>query len=483
MKSSKSRITHIVLAAAIMLCAAILAACSKDAGGTGNKPGGTPDNKPSATHGSTYYLYNEADRTYDEHETIFIDGEKCSVHISGEDGMKDLDIDGTLTYDGNKISGNCGIIVTKLSDFLDDDGLKDFYDELGVTKLDLEFSANIKCEFEGIKYSNNVVVTKQTMKIQGFTGILSMLNMSQSSSTREVYCKKGETPDYSVKITLDCNGGTYNGKSTVVMRTDMDGWFEYKGIKPTREGYAFYGFARSQDGSHSVVFDRVRYEFDTTIYAQWRELINVTVDINSSEYRLEGDSVIQVGKGMYLSVEKLRIVPTVDNPTTRFKGWYDGETLCFKRLNFAEYFQQDVSLKAEWYTASEVNNYNNKLSDFGSSYDFVIHFLPKHFCVECIGHNGSVGLDISIYSVKNGQKDVLLGRRDVYDDTDRTGYIIPIRFSDRTYRGDVCIQISSFGTFVCDVMIPQSDLTVYGDHYHTHIFLDEADLTTYRTKW
>lgn len=469
-KSNKlSGLMPIVLAAIIALCAVLLVGCNKDAG----------------VSGETYYLYDENEEKFDYSEYVYIDGEKCTIHVKGEDGMKDLNIDGNVTYEDNKVSGSGGIIVTKLSDFLAKDGLNDLYEELGVTKLDMDFTANIKCEFTGTKYSNAIVVTSQSMTIRGFTGLLSMFNGTQSSSQREVYCKKGQTPDFSVNVTIDCNGGTLGGKSTVVMRTDKTGRLELSDIKPTRDGYIFDGFTTIQDFDGYVFRDDfLKVDEDKTIYAHWRETVKITYDINSTEYKVDGDSVIRVGKG--INTDRPKIVPIVANPTTRFKAWYVGTELCFKWSSTGEDFYEDTTVKAEWYTASEVAAYNSTLTDFWFMSNFIIHYMPKNFSIRDIGNNGGSSYSFKIYSVQDGQKGYYWGDSSgTLFDTDKSGQLFRISNVDPAYDGDVYLEINSYYTDkpLGSVIIPKSDLGIDGHPNVTHIFLDANDLTTYRTTW
>lgn len=101
------------------------------------------------------------------------------------------------------------------------------------------------------------------------------------------YVKDAVEPEPSVKpdnitVTLDANGGTYGGSSTLSLSTYKAGeYFELtSGLVPTREGYTFEGWvsniattniSKSGASSYSVVC----YE-DAILYAQWKEIVKPT---------------------------------------------------------------------------------------------------------------------------------------------------------------------------------------------------------------
>ena len=101
------------------------------------------------------------------------------------------------------------------------------------------------------------------------------------------YVKDAVEPEPSVKpdnitVTLDANGGTYGGSSTLSLSTYKAGeYFELtSGLVPTREGYTFEGWVsniattnitKSGASSYSVVC----YE-DAILYAQWKEIVKPT---------------------------------------------------------------------------------------------------------------------------------------------------------------------------------------------------------------
>lgn len=101
------------------------------------------------------------------------------------------------------------------------------------------------------------------------------------------YVKDVVEPEPSVKpdnitVTLDANGGTYGGSSTLSLSTYKAGeYFELtSGLVPTREGYTFEGWVsniattnitKSGASSYSVVC----YE-DAILYAQWKEIVKPT---------------------------------------------------------------------------------------------------------------------------------------------------------------------------------------------------------------
>ncbi len=462
----------VAAAALLTLCVVMLVGCGK-------KSTGAP---PS---GETYYLYDEEDGTFDEREKIFIDGEKCVISVEGVEGMKNLDVDGKIEYgEGNSITGSCGMIVSKLSDILSKEGLEELYDDLGVSSFEMKSEANIKLEFEGWKLNNFVVVTKQSFVIKGFEGLLSGLNCNDSSDDIEVYCIKGQTPDRSVPITFDFDGGTLNGKSSVVIYTDSDGKYTFPEGTPQRDGYVFrhymtrHGILALKDGDTAIWSNGA---ISDDVIAIWAERVVVTLDINSSEYKVDGDSVLITGKNMLVNIPT--VVPVVADPTTRFKGWYCDSEIMFDVM---EQFESDITITAEWYDANKVNSYNNSLhsKSFNKKDSIIVHFRPTFYNENDMGGYGGSIYTFNLYGMTNGVKDSSKkygtdGGSLWHSDESGRIQIIENVYSAFSGKDELYLEILEWSEVIGGFKINKSDF----DRQGTHIFIDENNAITYRTRW
>ena len=466
------KIVLTVLAAAILsLCAFVFVGCGK---------------KPTRESGDTYCLYDEDDGTFDERESIHIDGEKCTIKSKGEDGMKDLTVDGkVLCDDKGGVRGSCGMIVTKLSDFMSEEGLEEFYDDLGVTSFDFEFTANIKFEFLGKRINNVLIVNSQSMKISGFTGLLSGMNGTQSTTEREVYCKKGETPDYSVPVTYDFNGGTLDGKSSVVVNTDKDGYYVFPQGMPTRDGYVFKRY-ETEHGSSVDEEDRAYWSDYTPIdelKAVWTKSITLTFDVNSSEYAVEGGNTLTVGENML--VELPRVVPAVPNTTTVFKGWHFGNVEATVPPQYR--FTYSVTLTALYYDAQFVSDYNSTLNARSYRYwrptpgSLTVHFRENDYSPNEIDWYGGTSWNFTAYAVSNGNKvpSVRYGGTGNSFWNDESGMICHIDSLDGYSGGDIYLEVTYSGEVKSGMVIRAADIDPNG----AHVFIDESNIIVYRTKW
>ncbi len=462
----------VTAAALLTLCIVMLVGCGKKS--TGASPSG-----------ETYYLYDEDDDTFDEREKIFIDGEKCVISIEGEENMKDLNVDGKIEYGENdSITGSCGMIVTKLSDILSKEGLEDLYKELGVSSFEMKSEANIKLEFEGKKFNNVVVVTKQSMTIRGFEGLLSGLNGYDSSEEREVYCIKGQTPDYSMPIAFDFNGGTLNGEDGTTIKTDRDGKLVFPEGTPQKDGYIFSGYSYFKDGVTLNEGIKVDYP-ESKVYAVWRKMVFVTYNVNSSEYKINSESV--VGVAQITRVIPPEVVPIVSDPTTKFKGWYSSEE-GYIDFDFGFFVEENCELEAKWYSASDVKDYNDNIHT--NYYGYItdkrnrvfVHFREKTFCEDDLGVYGGCLWKFTLYGVKNGQKDasVVYGSTDGFKTTDPSGMICVTDTLQGYKGGDAYLEIKDGNEVKGGFIVSGSD---FDSDKGTHIFVDEYNMTTYRTRW
>lgn len=80
-------------------------------------------------------------------------------------------------------------------------------------------------------------------------------------------------------VTLNANGGSFGGSETRTIKTDEYGFIEGFGDAPSAPPgyYGFFGWYTAKNGGMEVG-DRVTFTSDTTLYANWNELPDETMD-------------------------------------------------------------------------------------------------------------------------------------------------------------------------------------------------------------
>lgn len=350
-------------AIALAVCCMGLVACGKDAGATDTK----------------YYLYDSETESYDYDNYIDISGDKCVVGIKDDDGGKALTLDGTFEKkEDNTFSIECSYKIKSLSDILTDKDIDELKEDLGLKNFEVEFDAQVTFSASGKMYNNTLKVTKSGAKISGFKGLLAGLNGTMSDSSNDIFCQKGSKPDYSVTITFDLKGGNIGGKETVTVRTDRDGGIVFPSETPVRDGYEFIGYSWWPDFYHEVV-EGAKQDEDRTLYVSWKKICTVTYEINSTEYKINGESVYHILEGNE-DYPYPEIIKTVANPTTRFMGWFIGDkqiVVGSYRIDFDDRVRGDCTLTARWYTKEQVDDYNNSL-DWGTNDYLYVHVISQN---------------------------------------------------------------------------------------------------------
>lgn len=103
-------------------------------------------------------------------------------------------------------------------------------------------------------------------------------------------------PPKTFTITLDANGGTLSGASTVA--TGTDGKLSAMPADPKREGYTFNGWY-IEETSDEMVSTSTVFNADTTIYAQWTAN-STTPPSDEDEYRIYAPGSVSGGR-VYVS--------------------------------------------------------------------------------------------------------------------------------------------------------------------------------------
>ena len=170
---------------------------------------------------------------------------------------------------------------------------------------------------------------------------------------------------YSGVIKFESNGGTsYNDLSFNAQKVSIP--------TPTREGYLFDGWYKSDDFAGEVVSGTIIPTSDMTLYAKWSAIIgSVAFDSNGGT---KYDTI-------YTSGQKIAL-PTPINDVYAFAGWYDNAEL--SGTAYFDYYLPDgaVTLYARWatefITISLEENGGDSLNDV-KLFDADALKLPKPF--------------------------------------------------------------------------------------------------------
>ena len=144
-------------------------------------------------------------------------------------------------------------------------------------------------------------------------------------------------------ITLDANGGSFNGLSMKTVKTDLTGELTKDVEVPTRKGHAFDGWVTEYGAELGESVMRYVFVKDTTVKAQWRELEICTITFNGNGGTVVGDVVVQTNE--YGKLPKIET--TAVNSGYAFSGWFTaregGEGVTTETI-----FYEDMTLYAHW---------------------------------------------------------------------------------------------------------------------------------------
>ena len=230
---------------------------------------------------------------------------------------------------------------------------------------------------------------------------------------------------------------------------------------------------------------------ELTVLAKWTPLVKITYRIDSSEYAFEDESksVISVVSGKPLGAEAFpKLTAKVDNPKTRFKGWYDENGKQINPDNFVSKDKTEVVYTAQWHPPLYVSIYNNDLKRDSKYYNghFYIHFIPPYVADNSNGNYGG-GSECIIMPVKNGKPDTTkrCALNAVYYDLAGKYYYMDIRqnrylyYYDQNgkqqsvsfYGVDFCVEYIHTDGTARTYLVSASDLNV---EVHNHIFIRDG---------
>lgn len=378
----------------------------------GSKPIEQPPERPVAA--KNYFLYNANDKTYDETEYVKLDGDKFTVHFEkGVERIKPLTLVGEVTeLNGSNFKAECVMDIKDLSDYMTDRAESEFYSSLGYAPSGIEFFAKLKVECNGYVYDNAIRVQHLEVKIYGFTGMFSKLNMNKALHSSNiydmtVYCQKGATPDYSVNVTFDMDGGTLDGRDKIVIRTDGNGKLTLPSGTPTKQDLGFLEYCyKTENGLGGKVKDGVTLYGDTAIAVHWMPYVTITYDINSDEYKFvnDGDRVIKVLAGTRIG-RFPQLTAKVGSPKTRFKGWFYDNAEINPAVLVSDK-NTNVTYTAQWHSEQTVKSFNSNLVGGYryQAYQVNIHFIPQFYEEDHDGWYGG-GSECYIRLEKDGKPD------------------------------------------------------------------------------
>ncbi|MDR2591697.1 MAG: InlB B-repeat-containing protein [Chitinispirillales bacterium] len=146
------------------------------------------------------------------------------------------------------------------------------------------------------------------------------------------------SPGTSYTITLNANGGTLAGGSTVT--TGTNGKLSSLPSNPTRSGYTFNGWYTSATGGSMITTDHT-FTSNSTIYAQWTSAITYTITFNAN-----GGSVSPTS-GTTNTNGNLTSLPTPARGGYTFNGWYSSAT-GGSRITTDYQFTGNTTVYAQW---------------------------------------------------------------------------------------------------------------------------------------
>lgn len=181
---------------------------------------------------------------------------------------------------------------------------------------------------------------KQAMRKFIIAGLLVVSVFSAAIFTLFVSGCKEEDKEYAV--IFEPNGGTASGE--VNSLTVKQGETLTAPAAPEREGYAFAGWAKDEEGLAPWVFSADTVWTDTTLYAIWTKLYTVTLDANGGAFSDGGTTKqAQLAQDSYLSVA---VEPMREG--YKLRGWsYDAHGKQSWNLNQSK-VTENATLYAVW---------------------------------------------------------------------------------------------------------------------------------------
>ena len=307
----------------------------------------TPKNKPQE---ETYYMYDAQSDEYEDDDYMTLT-DTAVVWRHSDVALNEMEFKGNVIFTGDKFS----------------------------MTLEGSFSVLDTCtvlyrgqrESDGVLRIDNTVITMYSDLVEG--------PIVTTDNEVMYYCKKGSKPDNPVlpdpdspkpdfpkpsvqhTVTIDGNGGSFNGEKTITAVTDQYGYILLN-LTPVRSGYVFKGYNFKADGSGDWVSNTTVFKNDSTIYAVWKQEITVTFKVGTSVL-----SSKKIGKGDKLGDFP---VPYSDYLWNDFMGWFDGNN------QYVSYtvVNKSITLTARKYERYEMDEYFQSLDAISQPDHLYIHY-------------------------------------------------------------------------------------------------------------
>ena len=156
----------------------------------------------------------------------------------------------------------------------------------------------------------------------------------------------------SSKITLNGNGGKFNGATTTTANLDSNNRWKVTNL-PTRTGYTCPGYGKTAETTTVSYKYNTTYPFtnNQTIYAVWKQDGTITYDLNAPKSVKDGTSLtvsptsIPSGKKVYnVTYNITTTTPEIDGYT--FNGWKKDSTIYQPGASYTT--NGDATLTAQW---------------------------------------------------------------------------------------------------------------------------------------
>lgn len=181
---------------------------------------------------------------------------------------------------------------------------------------------------------------------------------SQNTTIYAQWEESSQNTPATYTVTLDANGGTLGGGSTIL--TDTNGKISLSAItEPTRNGFTFKGWYTQSTDGEKITVDTV-FSQNTTIYAQWQEILpdTYTITLNPNGGTLVGASTVTTDYDGKIDLSE------IDTPTREgynFIGW--SLTASGNAIDGDNVYATDTTIYALWQIKTYTVTFNAENGD------------------------------------------------------------------------------------------------------------------------
>ena len=214
-------------------------------------------------------------------------------------------------------------------------------------------------------YSGTNYTTSTIRYVDGYQ----MSTATVATAKTTVYAGWEEAPT-SRQITFNANGGRFEGGATTMTAwTNAEtGKFDVLPAAPTRSEYTFTGWYTSSYGGTQITTDTIfTSKSGTTVYAQWKQVVRVTLNLNGGMYT-DGTSSYQYPDPVTGKFDVLPPAPT--KGTSIFLGWYTSSS-GGTQITTNYVFSYNTTIYARWWNIYNVT-FNTNGGSFSNGDNYVV---------------------------------------------------------------------------------------------------------------